>query len=364
MKIYPFIFLLFLPFLGMAHSRTCTQPMEKDTLSLFFIGDIMQHSPQIKGAWDSLQQDYTYEDCFRYIRPYWEKADYVIGNLETTLADRNFSGYPQFCAPWQLARDLKNCGVDFLATNNNHSCDKGYPGIQKTIYYLDSLSIPHTGTFNDTASWVRQMPYYIRHGHFKIAFLSYTYGTNGIPVTHGQVVSMIDTFHIARQIEKARLDTATNIIAFMHWGIEYATSPNREQRALSEWLHRQGADIVIGSHPHVVQPVEYITEGKDTCGVTVYSLGNFVSNQSKRYTNGGLSICLQLTRENRHTRYQMQYLPHYVHRPIEKGKRRYYVVPEPQISYIAGHPDSVLYQEFFRDTDSIIGNKNLKYTFY
>lgn len=206
---------------------------ELDSLSFFFFGDVMQHEPQISGAWNAETADYDYLPCFQYITPYWQKADYVIANLETTLSDRGYSGYPQFCAPWQLARDLKACGVDILTTNNNHSCDKGHRGIAKTIYYLDSLQFPHTGTFTDTTAWLTRSPLYIRQGKFKIALISYTYGTNGIPVTHGQVVSMIDTFHMARQIEKALLDTVTNIIAVMHWGEEYFTAPNATQKKLS-----------------------------------------------------------------------------------------------------------------------------------
>ena len=187
----------------------------RDIITLVFSGDVMQHDPQIQGAWDEEKGDYDYMPCFQYIRPYWEEADVVIANLETTLSDRGFSGYPQFCAPWQLARDLRESGVDILTTNNNHSCDKGGKGVQRTLHYLDSLGMPHTGTYADTAAWIAGSPLYIRHGQFKIALLSYTYGTNGLPPGKGQVVGMIDTFHIARQIEKARLDTATNIIAFI-----------------------------------------------------------------------------------------------------------------------------------------------------
>ena len=133
---------------------------ELDSLSFFFFGDVMQHEPQISGAWNAETADYDYLPCFQYITPYWQKADYVIANLETTLSDRGYSGYPQFCAPWQLARDLKACGVDILTTNNNHSCDKGHRGIAKTIYYLDSLQFPHTGTFTDTTAWLTRSPLY------------------------------------------------------------------------------------------------------------------------------------------------------------------------------------------------------------
>lgn len=327
---------------------------ECDSLTLFFIGDIMQHEPQIKAAWDTHQNDYNYRSCFQYIAPYWHEADYVIGNLETTLSSDNFSGYPQFCAPWQLARDLQQSGLDILTTNNNHSCDKGAAGIRKTIYYLDSLQLPHTGTFTDSASWRKGTPLWIRKGNFKIALLSYTYGTNGLPAGKGQVVSMIDTFHMARHIARARLDTATNVVVCVHWGIEYATTPNQEQRRLAEFLHKAGADIVIGSHPHVVQPLEYTIEKGDTTGITVYSLGNFVSNQSKRHTNGGIGVKLYLTRNTDNTHYKMEYLSHYVYRPEENGIRRYYVIPEPDAKRILFPNDTTLYKQFFQDTDEII----------
>ncbi len=333
---------------------------ENDSITLFFAGDVMQHAPQIEGARDTTG-DYNYVSCFQYIRPYWAKADYVFANLETTLSDRHFSGYPHFCAPWQLARDLKACGADFLTTNNNHSCDKGAEGIKKTLHFLDSLGIFHTGTFADTTAWLQETPHYLRHGQFKIALLSYTYGTNGIPVPNGQVVSLIDTFTMKRQISKARLDSATNIIVFVHWGTEYANQQNAGQEKLAAFLHEQGADIVIGSHPHVVQPLEYVLRGQDTCGITVYSLGNFISNQRKRYTNGGINVQLDLRRENGKMHYKMSYLSCYVYRPFERGCLRYYTIPEPDAPDLLGERDSLLYTRFFRDTDALLRGKAAKY---
>lgn len=355
--IFTFFFLFLFIFSYAQFSLFQNKTDAKDSITLFFIGDIMQHTPQIKGAYDSTSKDYNYMHCFQYIKPYWEKADYVIANLETTLSDRHFSGYPQFCAPWQLARDIQQSGVDILTTNNNHSCDKGEAGIRQTIHFLDSLQIPHTGTFLDTNTWITTTPFYIQQGQFKIALLSYTYGTNGIPVTNGQVVSMIDTFTMSRQISKALLDTATNIIVIIHWGTEYETIPNAEQQKLAAYLHYNGADIVIGSHPHVVQPATYVIDGQDTTGITVFSLGNFISNQSKRYTNGGIGIQLSLTRENARTHYHMKYLNNYVYRPIENGIRKYYVIPEPEAPALLGKQDSLLYKQFYQDTDFIMNGK-------
>lgn len=325
------------------------------SLTLFFFGDIMQHDPQIQGAYNPETKEYDYKHCFQYMVPYWQSADYVIANLETTLDNKNFGGYPNFCSPWQLARDLQFCGVDILTTNNNHSCDKGAVGIRHTIQWLDSLGIGHTGTFIDTLSRQKSVPLYIRHESFKIALLSYTYGTNGIPVTEGQVVSMIDSAVILKDITKAQQDSATNIIAMMHWGDEYFTSPNATQQGLALWLHANGVDMVIGSHPHVVQPVEYTMQGTDTTGVTVYSLGNFISNQSRRYTTGGIGVRLTLSR-NREGKsgYRMEYLNNYVYRPIENGKRRYYVVPETYAHTISSLQSDSIARQSYRDTDSIM----------
>ena len=122
-------------------------PHSPQTLTLLFCGDIMQHLPQIHSAHEPSEKDYKYRKCFKYIAPYWADADFVIANLETTLGNKDFSGYPRFCSPWQIARDLHQLGVTTFVTANNHSCDQLGKGIANTIYYLDSLKIPHTGTF-------------------------------------------------------------------------------------------------------------------------------------------------------------------------------------------------------------------------
>lgn len=330
-------------------------PATPDTVSLFFCGDIIQHLPQIYDAHNPTEKDYKYLKCFRYIAPYWHDSDFVIANLETTLSDKEYSGYPRFSSPWQIARDLQRLGVTTFVTANNHCCDQLARGITKTIYYLDSLGIAHTGIFMDTLSYKKRNPLYLRKDNFKIALLNYTYGTNGLPIPKGFVVSLIDTTVIKRDIQQAKRDSATNIIAFMHWGYEYHTSPNKEQKALATWLHAQGADIVIGSHPHVVQPIEYILSGKDTVGVTAYSLGNFISNQSYKGTDGGICIRLTLTRpEAKTTRYTMETIKFYTYRPFEEGRTRYYVVPEALSDSVIKDYHLIKSKRFFKQTDSIL----------
>ena len=220
---------------------------------------------------------------------------------------------------------------------------------------MDSLGIPHTGTFTDTLNYKKRHPLYLQKDSFKIALLNYTYGTNGLPVPKGFVVPHIDTTAIKQDIQLAHRDTATNIIAFMHWGYEYHNFPNKEQRALSKWLHEQGADMVIGSHPHVVQPIEYYTSNKDTLGVTVFSLGNFISNQSQQGTEGGICIRVTLTKpRNNPVRYQMEPIKFYMYRPYEEGRRRYYVVPENLADSIMKDFHLTKSKNFFKKTDTIL----------
>ncbi len=353
---------IFLLFISCKEKKTPTPsdyslefPQTPQTLTLLFCGDIIQHLPQIYSAHEPSEQDYKYRKCFRYIAPYWADADFVIANLETTLGNKDFTGYPRFCSPWQVVRDLHDLGVTTFVTANNHCCDGLGEGITNTIHYLDSLGIPHTGIFTDTLSYRKRHPLYLQKDGFKIALLNYTYGTNGLPIPKGFVVSLIDTTAIKKDIRQTRRDSATNVIAFMHWGYEYHNFPNKEQRALGKWLHEQGVDIVIGSHPHVVQPIEYYTLGKDTLGITVFSLGNFISNQSQQGTEGGICIRLTLTKpQHLPTRYQMEPIKFYMYRPYEAGRRRYYVVPERLVDSIIKDNRLPKSRNFFRKTDSIL----------
>jgi len=327
-------------------------PIE-DEITLFFCGDIMQHAPQITSAYNPATGDYEYLKTFQYIAPLWTGADFVIANLETTLSNKNFSGYPRFRSPWQLARDLKMAGVTTLVTANNHSCDQGHEGIKETLYYLDSLGIPHTGTFLDSTAYRKGHPLYLEKRGFKIALLNYTYGTNGLPIPQGTVVSLIDTNRIRQEIRQARADSATHLIAFMHWGYEYHSRPNKYQQTLAHWLHAQGVEIIIGAHPHVVQPIRYLTTGTDTTGILAYSIGNFISNQQNPGTQGGIALQLQISR-HRNSRYRARYLNHYTIRHHENDKKRYYVLPEGLPDTLFPPAQTAAARAFFARTDTLL----------
>ncbi len=260
-------------------------------LSLLFVGDIMQHDSNIAAAYNPLTGKYDYSACFEYVSPIIRSADLAIGNLELTLAGKPYKGYPQFSAPNELAYELKRVGFDVLVTANNHSVDRGRKGIEHTIDVLDTLSISHTGTFKDSATRALTYPLLLEKNGFRLSLLNYTYGTNGIPVPRHSIVNQIDTIQIKKDIKKAKGQHSDAIIIFFHWGDEYQSLPNKEQKRLTNLCFREGVKLVIGSHPHVLQPMEWRNE-KDQ--FVVYSLGNFISGQRPRYRDGGAMLWIDL----------------------------------------------------------------------
>ena len=309
-------FLITLPFLG------------QETVSLLFFGDIMGHGGQITSASRNNGSYYDYTECFQWIEPVFRSAQLVVGNLETTLPGRAYSGYPQFGSPDALVTALKDAGVDMLVTANNHACDRRKKGIERTIDVLDSLNFLRTGTFKDSLDFNVNVVKLIEINGIQLALLNYTYGTNGIPVTSPNIVNLIDTTQMADHLDYAKSLQPDKIIVIIHWGNEYETTPNQTQKKLANFLHNKGVDIIIGSHPHVVQPF-YLTKNKSGENIlTAYSLGNFVSNQRYPYTDGGAMLRVELEKENNDvTITKAEYLLTWVHIPIVNGRKQYLVLP-------------------------------------
>jgi poly-gamma-glutamate capsule biosynthesis protein CapA/YwtB (metallophosphatase superfamily) len=260
-------------------------------LRLLFAGDIMQHDAQITSAFNPAKGTYEYENTFQWIKPWIESADLALGNLEFTLAGKPYKGYPQFSGPDELAFELKKVGFDVLVTANNHSADRYKKGIIRTIDMLDSARVMHTGTFKDSSSRHLNYPLILEKLGFKIALLNYTYGTNGIPVPSPTIVNPIDTTQLKVDFKKARDSAVDAIIVMIHFGDEYQRSPNKFQKKIAALCFREGATMVIGSHPHVIQPLEFYPEKNQ---LVAWSLGNFISNQRPRYRNGGLMVRVDL----------------------------------------------------------------------
>ena len=335
-----------------------------DTLTLMFIGDVMSHMPQVEAA-QLPNGTYDYSPCYRFIAPYIASADLCIANMEVPLAGAPYSGYPQFSCPDAMMSQLFDAGVDVFLTANNHTCDKGAKGIRRTIHVMDSLGIPHVGTYLDSADFQQRNPLIVEKNGFRIAVLNYTYGTNGIPTPYPYIVNLLDSAAIARDVARARELKADYIVVMPHWGIEYARKQNKEQSGYAHYMYECGADMVIGGHPHVVQPITL--ENRNEYGVaqriTAYSLGNFVSNQRKRYTDGGIIVKCEIVRDTngtvRITDYE--YLPYWVYRGVCFGKYQYYILPakdavEYNAQYNIHGADSVALNLFYNDTKSLIDN--------
>jgi len=342
-----------------------TYGQDTTRLSLLFVGDIMQHDSQIKAAYDPASKTYDYSPCFQFVKPYFESVDLTIGNLELTLAGPPFKGYPQFSAPDELAIALKAAGMDVLVTANNHSVDRGRKGIDRTIQMLDSLEILHTGTFRDTVDRMNDYPMLLEKNGIKLALLNYTYGTNGIPVTKPNVVNLIDTVVIRKDIVKAKEANPDFVIVFTHWGLEYQSQPSKQQKLLTEFCFKLGAHAVIGSHPHVIQPMEWRKEKNQ---MVVYSLGNFVSGQRDRYKNGGAMVRMDFSKITKDsvvtsTIDSVGYILEWVYRTADVNKD-YFILPVPSFEndttgFIKDDISRLAFKTFIDDSRKLMQNYNL-----
>ena len=283
-------------------SKEIVIPQDK-TVNLVSIGDIMCHNTNYQTAYNSSTKTYDFAPAFLNIAKYVEKRDIAIGNLETTLAGKEigYSGYPTFNSPEELGVAIKNIGVDVVSTANNHCMDKGSKGIVNTLDNLDQIGISHTGT-NRTKE--EQDTILVKEVNgLKIAFLSFTYGTNGINIPSGKeyLVNLIDKDLILEQIELAKKQNPDIICASMHWGIEYAQKQNKEQEQLADLLFKNGVDIILGNHAHVIEPMEKRTitldDGTQKEGFVVYAQGNFISAQVKEHTRSTIILDMNITKK-------------------------------------------------------------------
>ena len=333
-----------------------TDSVKVDSITLVFAGDMMSHMPQVKAAYNPQSKRHEYEHWFQFLKDTIASADFAIANLETPLGGEPYSGYPMFSAPDAFAEELKKVGFDILVTANNHTVDKGRKGLERTLSILDSLNILHTGSFRNQQEHDSTTPLMIEAKGVKIALLSYTYGTNGIPVPKPNVVNLIDHVQMEKDIVKARSLGAQIIIPIIHWGVEYQTYEHPSQVKTAEFLAVKGVDAIIGMHPHVVQPIKYVKSNRDSIPVA-YSLGNAVANMRDRYKDGGLFIQLTIKMVNDTPRItSFNDIPFWVWKGSSKevkGIHGYYVIPESKIS-ILPISESKKAKVFFDDTRKIL----------
>lgn len=307
-------------------------PSEPDPITIHMVatGDIMCHLTNVKNAYNSSTKDYDFANVFKNISKYTKNADITVGNLETTFAgsSRGYTGYPTFNTPEVMGKNLKNIGFDVLCTANNHSMDKGYSGLESTLNFLDEYGLEHYGT---ARSQEEQNNILIKDVNgIKIAFLAYTYGTNGItvPKDKSYCINLIDKDLIKKQIDLAKAQNVDLICASMHWGIEYKLTPNSTQKDLADFLFKNGVDIILGSHPHVLEPMEKRTvtleDGTTKDGFVIYSLGNFVSGQIYANTKSTVILNIEITKNSNGTISlgSIKYTPVYLYDAGSNSKSR------------------------------------------
>jgi poly-gamma-glutamate capsule biosynthesis protein CapA/YwtB (metallophosphatase superfamily) len=284
-------------------------------IELCLAGDLVMHTPLNDEA---LQEDgsYDYAPIFEDVAGYVAEADYAQCTLECALTgDGKWMGYPTFHTPDGIAYSLKNVGFDLINMASNHTMDGWKDGIDRTLDVLDDAGLDHVGAYRTQAERDENNGILVKDiGGVTIAFLNYTYGTNGFPVwdyPYAVNVYYLDYLDYFTKIDYDMIDAdmacaralGTDLIAVtVHWGGEYVTGSTEQQRSFADYLFAAGADLVIGGHPHVPEPMELRTvtdeAGRERTGFLCYCLGNLLSCQDKKYTNLTSMVQLQITKDN------------------------------------------------------------------
>ncbi len=265
------------------------------TAEIGAIGDILLHDKVYEDA--DTGSGYDFSDMFAPVKDMLSNPDFTIANQESIAAgsDLGLSGYPTFNSPYEISDTLKDVGIDLVTLANNHSLDKGEKGILRAIEYYNKIDMPYVGIHKNEED--AKQDRIMNVNGITIGFLSYTYGTNGIPIPDGKdyLVNYLDGKKVSQNIKDLR-DKVDLILINAHWGQEYQRKPSDEQRKMAKLMSDAGADIIIGHHPHVLQPIEWI-ESNQKKTLVVYSLGNFISAQKNDYKDIGGMVTISVRKE-------------------------------------------------------------------
>ena len=335
------------------------------TASLCFVGDLMCHSTQFNYAKVGVDT-FDFTGVYREVKQYLSAADLTVGNLETVIAgiNKGYSGYPYFNAPDDFIYALKDAGFDLLVTANNHALDQGWDGVKRTIEVINEYKIHRTGTYLSQED--RDSIRIFQMNSIKVAILAYSENTNGLSIPKGKdfAINLIDEELIKRDIDIAREKNVDIVLVHLHYGPEYNREPSDYQKEIVNKIIELGADIIIGGHPHVVQPVDFFktNNSKLETGFVAYSMGNFISNQRWRYSDAGVILNIQISK-NKFTDSinisEVNYLPTWVFKGQTEKGREYIILPsqisdEDSIYNFLTDSDRNLMTEAFNDTKEII----------
>lgn len=268
-------------------------------------GDIMASQSMLGYAQSAAGGDgYDYGPQFALIAEELANADYTMGNLETTIGmykDQPYSGYPRFNTPETLLDALKDCGYDFLTLANNHMLDRYFDGMKNTVACVEQYGFDHSGAYVSAED--RSSANIVAINGIQFGFLSYTETTNGMESASDSAakeygVPYLYSGDYAGDVARLREAGAEVVIAFPHWGEEYLREPNTTEKQYAQKMANAGVDIILGSHPHVLQKISWIeTEAKKT--LVAYSLGNFISTQNHHgYTDTGMILEFTVTEQS------------------------------------------------------------------
>ncbi len=271
------------------------------SVRLAVVGDLMCHSPQYDFA-RTAESTFNFNPTFEKIKTYLSTADFAFGNLETVVGGPNIplSGYPRFNTPPEFISAIKNAGFNMLITANNHAYDQGEKGVINTIKEITKNHLSYAGTFLSQKDRDSIRVFDIKGITFSI--LAYSFGTNINPIPEGKkyLVNIIDYNLIKNDIDKAREKHVQIVIVYLHFGKQYSRVATDNQKYVVKRIIKLGADIILGSHPHVLEPAEFYKTNDATLdtGFVIYSLGNFLSNQRWRYSDGGAILYINLLKNN------------------------------------------------------------------
>jgi poly-gamma-glutamate capsule biosynthesis protein CapA/YwtB (metallophosphatase superfamily) len=267
------------------------------TATIGALGDILIHDWVYEDA--KTDSSYDFKPMFSVVKPILKQPDFLMANQESILGgvELGLSGYPTFNSPQEMGDALIDAGVDFVSNANNHSLDKGERGILSEIAYFHRVGLPYVGSFKDEKD--QQTLRIIKVNGIKLAILAYTYGTNGIPLPPGKdyLVNLIDKEKMRDEIHRAK-QAADVVIMSVHWGNEYQRLPSEAQKELAQYLVNEGADIIFGHHPHVLQPMDWHIGPNGRKAFVVYSLGNFLSGQTSDYKDIGGLATIEITKRS------------------------------------------------------------------
>ena len=262
-------------------------PPRPDTVTIFIVGDLMSHRAVSKSA-----EEHGYSSFFRHIEDRISKADLAIGNMEFPLAGKPYTGYPAFSGPDEFPEYLSDVGFDIFLTANNHILDKGAAGMRRTIDVLERKGFVYTGIAASEAADTLLNPLLLNVQGLRIAIVNFTYGTNTGSSEKWPRVHYMRKNDILPMLRRAKEADPDFILVFPHWGTEYQLHHNKVQEEMARWLVENGADVIIGHHPHVIQDVQYIGDVP-----VVYSLGNALSNQNDLIARLELALTLRVVLE-------------------------------------------------------------------